>query len=219
MDEVTFRRRSLAIVVLCAVGCVLWGDRVAGATLSRFYGWHVAILPAITVALLGLHLVSVQIHGMSVPPSLEDEARRRKPLRFFPSFLLRDLFGWAIALGVLAALAAIFPWELGEKADPFAPAYKDIKPEWYFIFMFQTLKFVPGGEILGIEYEAIPILLFGLGGLILILVPFLDRKVVENGKSPAFSAAGFVVLTYIVAMTAWGYHSLVPVWIALTLLL
>ena len=59
-------------------------------------------------------------------------------------------------MGVLAAIAALFPWELGEKADPFAPAYQDIRPEWYFVFMFQTLKLVPGGQILGIEYEAIP---------------------------------------------------------------
>ena len=48
------------------------GDNVTGGTLSRFYGWHVAILPAITVLLLGLHLALVQLHGMSVPPKLED---------------------------------------------------------------------------------------------------------------------------------------------------
>jgi cytochrome b6 len=191
------------------------GDRVTGATLSRFYGWHVAILPAITTALLAIHLVSVQVHGMSVPPSLEDEARRRRPLRFFPSFLLRDLFGWTVALGVLAALAATFPWELGEKADPFAPAYKDIRPEWYFIFMFQTLKLVPGGEVLGVEYEAIPILLFGLGGLAMVLVPFLDRGVVRSGRSPVFTAVGWAAIAFIVGMTCWGYRSLVPLWITL----
>jgi len=191
------------------------GDRVTGGTLSRFYGWHVAILPAITTLLLGLHVALVQMKGMSVPPALEKEAERRRPMKFLPDFLLRDLFGWILALGVLAALAAIFPWELGEKADPFAPAYKDIKPEWYFVFMFQTLKLVPGGQILGIEYEAIPILLFGLGGLALLLVPFLDRGVVRSGKSPVFTAVGVAALVYCIGMTAWGYHSLVPVWIVL----
>jgi cytochrome b6 len=188
------------------------GDRVSGATLSRFYGWHVAILPAVTALLLGLHLALVQMKGMSVPPHLEDEARRRRPMKFVPGFLLRDLFGWTVALGVLALLAAVFPWELGEKADPFVPAYKDIKPEWYFVFMFQTLKLVPGGEILGIEYEAIPILLFGAAGLLLVLVPFLDRGVVRRGRSPLFTWIGILSLVFIVGMTAWGYHSLVPVW-------
>jgi cytochrome b6 len=187
------------------------GDRVTGATLSRFYGWHVAILPALTALLLGIHLLLVQLQGMSVPPALEEESRRRRPMRFVPHFVLRDMFGWILALGVLAALAALFPWELGEKADPFVPAYSDIKPEWYFMFMFQTLKLVPGGEFLGIEYEAVPILLFGLAGLALLAVPFLDRKVVGTGRSPGFTIAGVLALIFIIGMTSWGYHSPVPV--------
>lgn len=186
------------------------GERVSGGTLSRFYGWHVAILPAITTVVLGIHLLLVQVQGMSVPPSQESEAGRRRPMKFFPNFLLRDLFGWTLALALLAVLAAIFPWELGEKADPFAPAYADIKPEWYFMFMFETLKLFPGGEILGIEYEAIPILLFGLGGLLMVLVPFLEARFARHERSPGFSIVGGFVLVYIVGMTAWGYRSFLP---------
>ncbi len=52
------------------------GDDVTGATLTRFFGVHVAILPAITTALLALHLVLVQYHGMSVPPSEEARAKQ-----------------------------------------------------------------------------------------------------------------------------------------------
>jgi cytochrome b6 len=189
------------------------GERVTGGTLSRFYGWHVAILPAITTALLGLHLLLVQVLGMSSPPAIERSERKRKPMPFFPHFALRDLFGWTLALGLLAALAALFPWELGEKADPFAPAYADIRPEWYFIFMFETLKLVPGGEILGVEYEAIPIVLFGLAGVLLVAVPFLDRRVASEGRSPLFTWLGVAALVYMVGFTAWGYRSLVPIWI------
>ncbi len=188
------------------------GDRVTGGTLSRFYGWHVAILPAVVTVALGLHLLLVQIQGMSVPLRSEKEAASHRPMKFFPNFALRDLWGWILALGVLAAMAALFPWELGEKADPFAPAFKDIRPEWYFMFMFETLKLVPGGEILGIEYEAIPILLFSLGGLLMILVPFLDRGVDRTGRSPIFTWIGVVALVYMVGMTAWGYRSWAPVW-------
>jgi cytochrome b6 len=188
------------------------GDRVTGATLARFHAVHVAILPALTIVLLGIHLVLVQLHGMSVPPAAADEAERRRPMRFVPHFLLRDLFGWVLALGVLAALAALFPWELGEKADPFAPAPADIRPEWYFMFMFQSLKLVPGGSIGGIEYEAIPILGFGLAGVALLLVPFLDRRGARGGRSRGFTAVGLIALVFAVVMTAWGYHSLVPVY-------
>ena len=183
------------------------GDHVGGGTLSRFYGWHVAILPAITSLLIALHVVLVQIQGMSVPASEVEIARRRRPMKFFPNFMLRDLFGWTMALGVLAAAAALFPWELGEKANPFAPAYADIRPEWYFMFMFETLKLVPGGEIFGLEYEAIPVLLFGLGGMLMVLVPFFDR----SGRSPVLPWVGVAVVLYMVGMTAWGYRSWVPV--------
>ena len=189
------------------------GDDVSGGTLSRFYGWHVAILPALTLLLLGLHVILVQMHGMSVPPRYASRPSRH--MKFMPDFLLRDIFGWTLALAALASLAALFPWELGEKADPFAPAYKNIKPEWYFMFMFQTLKLVPGGEIFGIEYEAIPILLFGLAGVGMLLVPFLDRRIVRDGKSPLFTAIGLVGLAYVVGMTTWGYRSWVPVAVVL----
>ena len=77
------------------------GDHVTGGTLSRFYGWHVAILPAITTFILVFHLVLVQRHGMSVPPSVERRGREPSSMPFVPEFLLRDLFGWVLALGVL----------------------------------------------------------------------------------------------------------------------
>ncbi len=190
------------------------GERVSGGTLSRFYGWHVAILPAITTVLLGAHLLLVQIKGMSVPPQLEGKPQRR-PMKFFPNFAMRDMWAWIVGLGVLAALAALFPWELGDKADAFAPAYENIRPEWYYIFMFQTLKFVPGGEFLHVEYEAIPIMLFGLAGLILVIVPFLDRGVVKRARSPLFDLAGVLALIFIIGMTCWGYESLLPLYIVL----
>ncbi len=189
------------------------GDRVTGSTLSRFYGWHVAILPAITTFLLLLHLVLVQRHGMSVPPSVEREGTPRS-MRFVPDFLLRDLFGWTIALAVLAALAALFPWELGEKADPFAPAPANIRPEWYFMAMFQALRLVPGGSVLGIENEALAIMGFGLIGVLAFLLPFLDRSAAVQGRSPAVTLVGAAALASIVGLTAIGYHAWWPIWVA-----
>ena len=83
------------------------------------------------------------------------------------------------------------------------------------MFMFETLKLVPGGEIAGLEYEAIPILLFGLAAFLLVAVPFLDRGVAVRGRSPGFTVAGVLALVYIVGLSAWGYRSLVPVYLVL----
>jgi cytochrome b6 len=187
------------------------GERVSGATLSRFYGWHVAILPAFTMLVLVVHLLLVQVQGMSTPPGSLEEAKRRRPMRFFPDFALRDLFGWTVALAVLVAVAALFPWELGDKADPFAPAPANIRPEWYFIFLFETLKLVPGGSIAGLEYEAIPILLSLVGAVGLVLVPFFDNDPMRKGRSRLFSGIGAAALLYAAGMTAWGYRSPVPI--------
>jgi quinol-cytochrome oxidoreductase complex cytochrome b subunit len=180
------------------------GEEVTGATLTRFYGIHVAVLPALAGAIVGLHLFLVQRHGMSVPP---DVARRGGPSRtmpFLPNFLLRDLVGWLSALAVLAALAAYFPAELGRKADPFLPAPAGIKPEWYFMFMFQTLKYLPA-HVLGIEGEVVGILGFGLGGLFLLLVPFIDRRTARGEPSRLFTWIGVAIILYMVALTWLGY--------------
>jgi quinol-cytochrome oxidoreductase complex cytochrome b subunit len=181
------------------------GEEVTGATLTRFYGIHVAILPAIVTVILGLHLFLVQKHGMSRPPSVEGGAGTKRAMPFFPNFFLRDLVGWLCALGFLAALAAYYPAELGRKADPFQPAPIGIKPEWYFMAMFQTLKLLPG-HILGIEGELLGILGFGVIGLILIAMPFLDRNASPRTTSSRLAAAfGLLLIVYSVLLTYLGY--------------
>jgi cytochrome b6 len=178
------------------------GDDVTGATLTRFFGFHVAVLPALTTVVLGIHLFLVQLHGMSVPPGLEQG--EVKKMKFVPNFLLRDLIGWILAIGVLAALAAILPWELGNKADPFASAPAGIKPEWYFLFMFQTLKYLPA-KILFIDGELVGILAFTLGGILLFFVPFLNKTPGHGTRKKVFQIFGILVVVFIVVMTVVGY--------------
>jgi quinol-cytochrome oxidoreductase complex cytochrome b subunit len=180
------------------------GDEVTGATLTRFYGIHVAVLPALVTLILGLHLYLVQKHGMSVPPSVERAGGPRRTMPFVPDFLLRDMVGWLSALAVLAALAAFLPAELGKKADPFAPAPIGIKPEWYFMFMFQTLKYLPS-TILGIEGEIVGIVGFGLAGVFLLLLPFLDRRAEHGGRSTIFTWIGIGIIVFVVVLTYLGY--------------
>lgn len=181
------------------------GDEVTGATLTRFFGFHVAVLPAIATVLIGTHVLLVQMHGMSVPPKIE-ETEKPKTMKFVPNFLLRDLIGWILAVGVLAALAAIFPWELGEKADAFASAPAGIKPEWYFLFMFQTLKYLPA-KIFALDGEVLGILGFGLGGLFWVLVPFLNKTPGHGRRKLVFNVIGIFIVVFVIVMTIVGYVS------------
>ncbi|HPR62930.1 MAG TPA: cytochrome bc complex cytochrome b subunit [Thermoanaerobaculia bacterium] len=176
------------------------GEDVTGATLTRFFGIHVTILPMIVFALLGIHLVLIQQQGMSVPIG----ARIKGQIPFFPNFMMKDLLAWLLALAVLAGIASIFPWELGVKADPFASAPAGIKPEWYFLFMFQALKVIPA-HVLGMEGEVLGLAAFGLCGLLFMLVPFLDRKAQREERSKLITGAGWVAVIFIVAMTIWAY--------------
>ena len=175
------------------------GADVTGATLSRFYGIHVAILPAITTMLLGVHVYLVQRHGMSVPHDLEKE-KDQPTMAFFPNFVLRDMIGWLAAVGVLAALAAFFPWELGLKADPFSPAPAGIRPEWYFLAVFQALKYFPA-KILGIPGETVGIALFGVLALVLVAIPFLDRGASRGRPSPWWNRIASIALLAAAVLT------------------
>lgn len=177
------------------------GDDVTGATLTRFFGFHVAVLPAAATVFIGIHVLLVQLHGMHVPRKYQEQHRR---MSFFPNFLLRDLIGWILAIGVLAALAALYPWELGVKADPFAPAPAGIKPEWYFLFMFQTLKYIPP-KIFFFDGEVVGILLFMLGGLLWLVIPFIDRSTESRRMRMAFNVFGGIVVLYIAIMTIVGF--------------
>lgn len=176
------------------------GEDVTGATLTRFFGIHVTVLPLITLGLLAVHLYFIQIQGMSSPIG----ERIKGSMKFFPNFFLRDLLMWILCLAVLAGIASLFPWELGEKADPFSPAPEGIKPEWYFLFMFQTLKIIPA-HIIGFEGELIGIIIFAIAGLLVFLVPFLDKKASQDEKDPQFKIFGLAALIFIILMTIYAW--------------
>lgn len=183
------------------------GDDVTGATLTRFYGIHVAILPLITTVLLGTHLLFVQRQGMSVPPSVErrEKAGEKIPQEpFFPNYVLHDVMWWYVALAVLAALSLFLPWELGQKADAFAPVPAGIRPEWYFLAMFQTLKLIPS-HVMGLEGEMLGVLGFSAAAGLLLVMPFLDRHAADGRPSKVITAAGVLAVIYLIVFTIYGY--------------
>lgn len=181
------------------------GDDVSGATLSRFFGFHVAVLPGIFTLFLSAHLIFIQRQGMSEPEywkELPESQKRHIP--FFPNFLMRDLLLWLIIINILSILAVFFPWELGKKANELAPAPAGIKPEWYFLFMFQTLKFIPA-KVFVIDGEVLGVLFFTVAGLFWFLVPFWDRKTPSGERRYWLNYFGLIVIIYIIVLSIIGY--------------
>jgi cytochrome b6 len=179
------------------------GEEVTGATLSRFFGFHVAVLPGLFTVFLSIHLLLVQRQGMSEPLHIGKDAVH-KTMPFFPNFILRDITLWLLVLNLLAILAVFFPWELGKKADAFASAPAGIKPEWYFLFMFQTLKYIPS-TLWFLDGEVLGILLFGFAGLLWTIVPFWDRKSSRGEQNRLVNYLGLFAVIYIIIFTIIGW--------------
>jgi quinol-cytochrome oxidoreductase complex cytochrome b subunit len=117
------------------------------------------------------------------------------------------MVGWYVALGLLAALAALFPWELGEKASPFGSAPEGIKPEWYFLFMFETLKELPP-HIFGVEWlegEVVGVLFFGFCGALILVVPFLDFRSARGLARQTLNLLAAMAIVAFILMTARGF--------------
>ena len=183
------------------------GEDISGATLTRFFGLHVVIFPALATGMVICHLWLVHTFGTSVPPSVElgwtDNPSRRKEMRFFPNFFLRELMAWYLVFGVLICLAVFLPWELGVKADPFASAPPGIRPEWYFLAQFQTLKLIPS-RVLFMDGEVLAIVGFGLGAALWAGLPFIENLLEDRGRR-VVQIGVIVTLLYLAVMSVLGY--------------
>ena len=142
------------------------GPEIGALTLTRWYAAHTLVLPAVLVALTVAHLYLMRRHGISGPvrPYVTGASRP-----FFPYQAARDLTMAFVVGAVLAVLAWKGAPALEPPADPSASDYIP-RPEWYFLGLFQLLKYFPGKwEIVGAL--VIPGLVFGW----LFLLPWLDR--------------------------------------------
>jgi ubiquinol-cytochrome c reductase cytochrome b subunit len=118
---------------------LLGGEGSIGVvTFARFYATHVVVLPPLMMVLIGIHVYLVRKHGVTPAPG--DTAPREK---FFPKQVFKDTVGVFVAFMVLFILALVAKVPLEKLADPTDTAYVP-RPEWYFLFLFQMLKFFKG---------------------------------------------------------------------------
>ncbi|MGA2882192.1 MAG: cytochrome b N-terminal domain-containing protein [Bryobacteraceae bacterium] len=160
---------------------------VGNVTFSRFYALHTVLLPPLTIILIGIHIYLVRKHGVAAAPG--DTAPKRK---FFPEQVFKDTVGVAVAFIILFIMAVVAKVPLERLADPTDTAYIP-RPEWYFLFLFQTLKFFKGPlEMVG------SVVLPGVAVLTLFLIPFIDRgPMIRLGKRT------FAITFVLLAAIAW----------------
>lgn len=155
---------------------------VGVVTFARFYALHVMLLPLVTLLMIAVHIYLVRKHG--VAPLAGDTAPKKK---FFPEQVFKDTVAIFLAFMILFLLAAFAQAPLGRLADPTDTTYIP-RPEWYFLFLFQTLKFFEGPlEVVG------SVVLPGLAMMALALVPFIDRGQMKK-LTQRTTAAGVLLL-------------------------
>ncbi len=202
--------KSVPVVGQWVLEVLRGGPDVTINTLYRFFSFHVVILPLAIVGLISLHLLFIQRQGMA--PPIDDHGSGRG-MKFFPNFAMRDLLLWLGCLLILLLLAVFLPygagvpgmeWQLGLKADPLAPAYPGIKPEWYFLWVYQLLKEFPP-HILGLEGPQLCLLIVSVLGVFWGLIPWLDRRARADRQSPEFSDLGFAAVFFLLflMLKAW----------------
>ncbi|MBI4520142.1 MAG: hypothetical protein HY701_04855 [Gemmatimonadetes bacterium] len=124
-----------------------------------------------------------------------DEKPIEDPIPFIPNHILGELVSLLLTFAVLIVLASLLPAGLESEADPLTTP-EHVKPEWYFLAVYQFLKLVP--EVLGVLAPVV-------AGLALTLLPFLDREPRRNPRRrPLAMALLAAALVAWIGLTIWG---------------
>jgi quinol-cytochrome oxidoreductase complex cytochrome b subunit len=126
---------------------------------------------------------------------------------FFPNYIILEVIVSYIVLAALIVLASLLPTGLEEKADAFNTP-QHIKPEWYFLWIYQFIKVPPIFLGPGVLAELAGIFIPAIGILLLILLPFLDRKPQRHPRRRKLAMTiTALILASFVALSIWGWYS------------
>lgn len=162
---------------------LLGGDTIGGHSLSRFYAYHVFIIPAIIFLFVGYHLMLVIRNGISEPPKVGrlvdpktyrewyKDMLKKTGVPFWPYAAWRDLLFGALTIIAIIGLAATFgPPELTQPPNP-AMVYATPKPDWYMLSIFSLFALMPP------QIESYMIVIGPLLTIIILLaLPFVSNK-------------------------------------------
>jgi ubiquinol-cytochrome c reductase cytochrome b subunit len=173
------------------------GPEYGNLTVTRFFALHVFVLPLALGGLLAAHIALFRRHGVTPPAHFTDAELKRKTQPFWPNQLFFDVAAMAICAAVLIGLT--FKTHGAELYAPADPASNFVaRPEWYFLFLYQLLKYFEGP----LQIVA-TVLLPGAVAVILFALPWFDRATSRrpNARWPALAVVGFLMAA-VTALTA-----------------
>ena len=145
------------------------GPTMGTLTISRFYVLHVFVIPAAIFLFVAGHVFMFRRAGAAGPISEDPAVPRMRSEKFYPKQVVMDMAFALLLIAALGVLAHFRPVEVGPVANPNDSHYLP-RPEWYYLPMFQWLKYWEGPRtIIGII--VIPTVLL----VLFFLLPFLDR--------------------------------------------
>jgi ubiquinol-cytochrome c reductase cytochrome b subunit len=191
--------RSTPVVGESLANLLRGGPELGALTLGRWYAVHVFALPALIIVFVTSHLGLMRRHGISGPLRHQPGSMRA----FFPWHVIKDTVVMAAVFASLVAMAMLVRAPLDEVANPADASYVP-RPEWYFLALFQLLKYFPG-PLEPVATQVIPGLAIGF----LALLPFLDRHPERRPWARArlpFSIGFLLVGAGIVSLTVLGLN-------------
>src|SRR5689334_9163145 len=165
-------------------GLLRGGSGLGPLTLLRWYSAHVFLLPACLIGFIVAHVYLMRRHGISGP--VDPVAGSTRP--FYPYHALKDTLAIALVFSVLIGVAVTFRAPLDAVADPTDATYVP-RPEWYFLSLFQLLKYFPG-PLEPVATQGVP----GLVVLFLILLPFLSKGASRRLRDRPIVAGLFLLI-------------------------
>jgi len=164
------------------------GDEMGTLTVSRFFVAHVFILPAVLMAFIATHVYLFRKAGAAGPPTADPVNPKLPTQRFYPRQVVMDTIVALVMILILGSLAHFAPTELGPKANPADTQYVP-RPEWYYLPIFQWLKYWRGPyAIFGI------IVIPAITSALLVLVPFIDRRLERRPWRRPIAVGVFVLI-------------------------
>ena len=175
------------------------GADMGTLTLSRFFVAHVLGVPAAIFAFVALHVYLFRKAGAAGPISEDPVAPKQRTEPFYPRQVIVDAAFALLIIALLASMAHFLPFDLGPQANPADTRYIP-RPEWYYIPIFQWLKYWPGAlSFVGI------VVIPGIIAFLFASLPFLDRRMERRPwKRPI--AVGTYVFVFL-ALFGLGYAS------------